>query len=276
MDYRVLSLGLGVQSTALYLLGLEGRVEFNWAVNADPGDEPAAVYRHLDWLIEQNGIPILVRGKGYKLGDTLLTGTNGRGGRFASIPAFTRRPDGDEGITRRMCTKEFKTEVIDKAIRREILMLKPRQRVPRGMRVIQLIGISLDEKYRAGRIYKRFVGREGWRCEFPLLDMGWTRNQCLEYLRERVPHTVQKSACVYCPYRSNAEWRWLKENDPAGWERAVAVDTALRVPGNVVNRNIDQPMYLHRSLTPLRMVDLTEKDTLNLFSAKECQGVCGV
>ena len=66
-----------------------------------------------------------------------------------------------------------------------------------------------------------------------------------------VPHEVPRSACVFCPYRSNEEWRWLRDNDPAGFQRAVEIDVALRTPGNVVNRNLEQQLYVHRSCVPL-------------------------
>jgi hypothetical protein len=56
---------------------------------------------------------------------------------------------------------------------------------------------------------------------------------------------------VFCPYHSNEEWRWLRDNDPAGFQRAIEIDVALRTPGNVVNRNLDQKLYVHRSCVPL-------------------------
>jgi hypothetical protein len=61
---------------------------------------------------------------------------------------------------------------------------------------------------------------------------------------------------VFCPFKSNLEWRLLKHNDPAGWARAVEVDEALRWPGTVANRNLEQAMFLHRSCLPLVEVDL--------------------
>lgn len=275
MHHRVLSLGAGVQSTALYLLGVDGQLQFDCAIFADTRDEPASVYPHLEYLQSLKGPPILVRSLGPRLGDQLLKGLNGTGQQFVSIPAFTAGPT-SEGMTRRQCTKEFKTAVIERTIRREILGMKPKQRIPKGVHVKQLIGISLDEKFRAGKIYKRFAGRKWCSPEFPLLDILWTRGQCKTYLAQRIPHEVPKSACTFCPYRSNAEWRHLRDTDQAGWDRAVAVDAALRIKGNVCNRKMDQEMFVHRSCVPLPLVDLSERDTLNLFSAKECAGVCGV
>ena len=36
-----------------------------------------------------------------------------------------------------------------------------------------------------------------------------------------IPHEVPRSACDFCPYRSNAEWRHLQDTDPTGWAKPV-------------------------------------------------------
>lgn len=105
------------------------------SIFADTQDEPGAeqrrlglpdpegsVYAHLDWLQAQptrGAIPILVRTKG-KLSADLMRGENSTGQRFASIQAYTLRPDGNEGQTRRQCSMEYKIEVINRTIRREL------------------------------------------------------------------------------------------------------------------------------------------------------------
>jgi hypothetical protein len=62
-EIHVLNLGAGVQSTTLYLMFALGHMPkpLDYAVFADTGDEPAAVYRHLEWLMSLNGPPILVK-----------------------------------------------------------------------------------------------------------------------------------------------------------------------------------------------------------------------
>jgi hypothetical protein len=128
---HVLNLGAGVQSTTLYLMFARGHmpVPLDCAIFADTGDEPAAVYRHLEWLKSLHGPPILVRSRGVLSAD-LMRGENSRGKRFASIPAYTMIPGSEEeGRTRRQCSAEYKVEVIERSIRREVVGLEPRQRV---------------------------------------------------------------------------------------------------------------------------------------------------
>lgn len=75
---------------------------------------------------------------------------------------------------------------------------------------------------------------------------------------------------------SNAEWRHLRDSDRAGWARAVEVDEALRRPGTVANRNMQQAIYLHRSCLSLADVDLGGGDVTGGVAHHECEAMCGL
>ena len=99
----------------------------------------------------------------------------------------------------------------------------------------------------------------------------------MSYLEGRsIPHEVPRSACVICPFKCNLEWRHLRDTDSAGWARAIEVDEALRRPGTVANRNLEQSMYLHRSCLPLVEVDLGGRDETGGVTQGECEGMCGL
>lgn len=301
-EYHILNLGLGVQSTALYLLGCktpeqpEPELRFDYAAFADTKGEPRRVYEHLEWLRSLGGPPILTDSAG-DLSADLLAGRNSAGqrkktgkdgGRFASIPAFsaprheTRPADYDAvkeaGRVRRQCTREYKTEVVERIIKRMILGLKPRQRFPKGVKVYQYLGISVDEIGRMARIEKRFAESCKWSTPvFPLVDRAWTRGGCKRFLESRVPHRVGKSACVFCPYQDDATWAQMKANDPESWGRAVEIDRALRTEGAVCARGMNDALYLHRQCIPLEVVDLSDPKPAKLdnFSLFDCDGMCG-
>jgi hypothetical protein len=116
---------------------------------------------------------------------------------------------------------------------------------------------------------------------FPLIDLRMTREDCRAWLAEKggLPHSVPRSACVFCPMHNDAEWLHIQAV-PEDWALAVDVDEALRIPGNVVNRKVDKPMYLHRSCVPLTEVAFKQaadpREQLNLGFRDECLGVCGV
>lgn len=282
--YNILSLGAGVQSTALYLKFARGEMpmKLDAAIFADTQDEPQKVYHHLEWLRSLNGPPILT-GTAGKLSEHLRAGVNSTGQRFASIPAFTT--DGvkaEPGRVKRQCSKEYKTEVIGRVLRREVLGLGPRMRPKKGVRINQLIGISLDEAGRASRMLKNVAAPKYIHRIFPLIEANETRSDCVTYNADKVPHKTPRSACKFCPYHDDLEWNEQKTEAPKEFEESVAIDYALRDPSCVVNRDMTETMYLHRSCKPLDLVqlDLTppkpRKIQLRMNFAGECEGVCGL
>ncbi len=50
---------------------------------------------------------------------------------------------------------------------------------------------------------------------------GWDRDDCINWLKKRFPGIkVPRSACVFCPYRTNAEWLEMKTHEPAEFAKA--------------------------------------------------------
>lgn len=283
---HILNLGAGVQSTALYLMSLRGDEpdhvpRFDCAIFADTQDEPRAVYDHLEWLKSLGGPPILVKTAG-RLSEPLLNATASPGGRFASIPCFTADVEGQNlGITRRQCTREYKVDVIEKAIRSEVFGLAKGQRSKPEHSAIQYIGLSFDEPGRIIATKGRFQNHRWSRPSFPLWDLQMTRGDCLRYLSEAAPgREIPRSACVYCPYRSNAEWRKLRDNSPADWQKALEVDRAIRDQDSRCAKGLDRKLYLHRSCVPLDKAPIDTPESRgeqHLFGfAQDCEGMCGL
>lgn len=253
---RLLSLGAGVQSTTLLLLAAEGRLPgLDGAIFADTGWEPRAVYEHLDRLerevAQPAGIPIYRVSAGNIRSDALDPAH-----RFASMPLFIKNQDGGDGMTRRQCTSEYKLKPIKQQVRRLLGYVHPTP-VPRGMHAEQWIGISRDE---FGRAKDSGIGY--LKSRFPLLDLdgaadgreGWTRADCLRYLRARSWATTPKSACIGCPFHGNAQWRRLRDETPEEWADAVDFDRAIRAGnarGNANGKPLLGEAYLHRSRLPL-------------------------
>ncbi|GGJ90071.1 hypothetical protein GCM10010123_19900 [Pilimelia anulata] len=99
---RVLSLGAGVQSSALLVAACHGLVErFDVAVFADTGWEPVAVYAHL-LRLERYAAAHRIRVVRVGAGNIRLDALD-PAHRFASMPLFTLSPDGKPGMARRQC-----------------------------------------------------------------------------------------------------------------------------------------------------------------------------
>ena len=262
---RVLSLGAGVQSTTLALMAARGEIEPpDCAIFADTGAEPAGVYQHLDWLTTQLPFPVhRVMAKMGPLGDAVLASYRGEIPRSASPPFFTASPD---GMMPRQCTKEAKVRPIVAAIR-DMLGVAPRARVPAGIVVEQWLGISTDEAHRMK------PSREPWQVNrYPLIEKRMSRGDCLAWLERHGYERPQKSACTFCPYRSNEQWRLMKRTDPASFSEACSVDEAIRTNRNGLR--LKAIPYLHRSLRPLAEVDFDQR--MDDLFGNECEGMCGV
>lgn len=276
---QIISLGMGVQSTALYFMSSLGELpRACMAIFADTGREGAGTYAYLDFLLkwkEQNGgIDIIVL-RDKNLYEDLLE--KGSVGRFVSIPAFTGNPDGSTGMLRRQCTSEYKIKIIDNYIRDHVYQL------PKGSRRPATSiwhGITLDE------IQRMAVPIEAWKnntypflgyvtrknSESITLDWGtaMTRQQVVEwYLRQGLP-LPPKSSCIFCPYQSDRSWADKKKNHPEDFNAAIEVDEAIR---NSTHRGILHPIYLHRSCRPLAEIEF---DVSQNEDWGECSGNCHV
>jgi hypothetical protein len=255
---RVLSLGAGVQSSTLLLMAIRGEIAIDRAIFADTGWEPRGVY---DWLgglelaAGHAGIPVDIVTAGDLRDDALAASR-----RFASMPLHVVNADGRPGMLRRQCTKEYKVRPIQRRLRE--------LGAGRGTPATLLVGISLDEAMRMKPSRVQYV-----RHEYPLVDRRLTRHDCVTWLDRHGYSEPPKSACIGCPFIDNRRWREMRDQRPDEWADAVAFDADVRRMSR-----IEGDVFLHRSLRPLPMVDLsTARDAgqLGLFDA-ECEGMCGV
>ncbi|MFJ2752717.1 hypothetical protein [Streptomyces sp. NPDC087297] len=256
---RVLSLGAGVQSSTLLLLAAEGRLpKLDAAVFADTRWESPEVYDHLDRLEKEVAAPAGIPIHRVSAGDIRRDALD-PAARYAQMPLFVRGAAGGEGMLRRACTPEYKVKPI-KQFLRELLGYPYPQRVPAGLYVEQWIGISLDEASRAVGMVNDV---QYMRPEFPLLflpggagptHLGWTRADCERYLAARGFASTPKSACVGCPYTSNARWRRMRDERPGDWAEAVAFDEEIRkgyARAVASGKPLEGEAFLHRSRLPL-------------------------
>ena len=256
----ILSLGAGVQSTTLLLLSANGALpKPDYALFSDTGGEPQFVYDHLDKLNEQvakpAGIELVIVSAG-NLTERALDHTKGG----PDIPVhLVDETTGKRGMLMRACTVDYKVNPIKRKTR-QLLGAKTSKsgsilQPPAGVWAEQWIGISTDEFHRAKDADVKYVKNK-----FPLLDLNWSREDCVRYLKQEGWGTTPKSACFFCPFHSNKEWRFIRDNHPDTWQQAVEFDEALRAEPYKRLRNTP---YLHTSLTPLKDANIDK------VSAKE-------
>lgn len=270
--YKVLSLGAGTQSTVMALMaekGEEGLDKPDIAIFADTQWEPPHVYEHLDWLEKQLSYKV-IRVTAGNIRENVLAGVTPDGNKFLDMPVFLVNGDGTNAVAARQCTNHYKITPIHRKLR-EILKLEPGRRAPKDVQVEMWMGISMDEAHRMK------PSRDEWITNrFPLIEIGLTRAQLYDWFAKRYPgRDLPRSACVGCPYHTNMEWKWLKENDPKSFQDAAFIDRAIReipaISGTLRGRG-----YLHRERLDLDSIDFAAVQDYDDFMASECEGMCGV
>lgn len=305
----ILSLGAGVQSTAIALMHEHGLVEkIDAAIFADTGDEPKEIYEHVERLRGMVSFPIEIVRQGPSLGQEFIDHLNGLRPSAAQPPFYVKTKDlspeevaavlaepepkwedykdaaevtatnidtgevldlsesvasdaynlawsswnlrrrkalkqDDGGMLWRKCTRDWKIV----PIRRGTRMLMEKHGAGH---VRSLIGISTDERQRERVSGVKFITNV-----HPLLELGWSRHRCEEWLKENYGIKIPKSACVYCPYRSNAGWAKMKQEQPEEFERACQYDEAMRHTQNNPKLNgasVVGQLYVWRGFAPLR------------------------
>ena len=271
---RVLSLGAGVQSTTLALMIEKGEIPMVQAgVFADVKGEPMAVYKHLDWLEKQLSYPIY-RVTWRDLKQDILDASTGKYKAFTA-PFYTKNPKtGKKKMLRRQCTFMYKINPVVQEVRR-LLGLKKGEKRDKNTRVEMLMGISKDEVFRVKSNRMPYITNI-----YPLIDKDMTRLNCLEWMSKNNYPKPPRSACTFCPYHSNEEWKEIKKNKEE-WQEVVAMDKAIRHQEKHKdkfknsNDTLDE-LFLHRDAIPIDQVDFDKKkdNQLDMFQS-ECEGMCG-
>ena len=230
---QVLSYGGGTQTVAMCLLARDGVLPRpDRIVMADTGREGSATFDYLENFmrpaLETEGMRIEIAPHSlatvdlYSLKQSTLV-----------IPAFTAT-----GKFKTYCSNEWKSSVNERYLRSQ------------GIRAATFwIGYTIDESKRI-----KGYGESPWFRRYPLVELMLTRSDCEQVIYRRGLPKPPKSACWMCPHRTNAEWRFLRDEQPSDFEQACVVDEEIR------ENDEYHAVYLHEQRVPLRDADLEAKD----------------
>jgi hypothetical protein len=281
---HIISLGAGVQSSTMALMAAAGEITPMpvAAIFADTQAEPKSIYTWLDWLETQLPFPVfrVTAGNLAEVSKTVRVSKDGNLYTDSNIPVFIKSPIPGEraGLQSRQCTGDFKIDPIHKKMRQlASLEIKEYRRRKGSMLenpkpIIQWIGISRDEIMRMKPASPDFIENR-----WPLIEIGMFRFTCLQWMKDKGFPRPPRSACVFCPYHNDKEWRRLKEQEPEEFERAAQWESDYQASLARIVRVRGKP-FLHSSCVPLREVIFSngvENRQLNMFN-NECEGMCGV
>jgi len=224
--------GGGTQSTAILALIVQGELPVpDVAIISDTGREKSATWRYIDRVhrpaLAALGLELTVA----RAEDLARYGLELEKGRRVLIPSYGTL-NGRVGKGRAFCSGLWKREVIVKKLRSM-----------GHKKYEQWLGISIDEADRAVPAKPR-----AWaQTRYPLISLGMSRDDCQSLIYKMGWPAAPKSSCYMCPNIGTNEWRRMQKDDPADFEKAVAMDAEMIAKHG---------LYLHRSLVPLSHLDL--------------------
>ena len=191
----ILSFGGGVNTFALMLLIQQLSMPLHHVVFADTGGETPETYDAIDYaesFYQNLGIPfhrLAQRPKGTDLYHT----------------AIRRRVT--PSIKWRWCTRDFKVNPIHRFYR------------SLDYPVHQYIGIAADEIHRI-----RHDSHPNIRNVYPLVDLGVSRQGCIDIIRQAGLPVPPKSGCYFCPFNSAPRWQLINSQHPELFESAIRLE----------------------------------------------------
>lgn len=236
---NVLSLGAGVNSTALLILKTQGKVDFDLAVFSDTGAENPETYQYIEEVIKpfclKHGIALeIIKREGKNLYEESLE--------KKIIPTRIFRS----------CTDKFKTRVL-----RKFVMTK----FPDAI-VHFLIGIDAGEQNRAKQDCGNF---------FPLIELNIDRKECERIIRDAGLPIPKKSGCFFCPFTPKNGWLNLLKNHPSLYEKAEELEkngqrypemTLTNIPLERVRKSIEDQKSLCNFLNSCSLCEIENNEVL--------------
>ena len=192
---RILSFGAGVQTTALAILAVQGKMPVDVVVFADTKGEKPETY----WYMENYTIPLLQH-EGIRF--EWLENQSKYDGK--SLYDFSIKHQFLPGMPSRQCSDHFKARVIHK-------------KFPKAQK---MIGFNTDEIKRSENpIHKGSI--------FPLLELGYSGSDCVQIIQDYGWMIPTKSSCFFCPFQRPYEWNWLKTRHYDLFHKALELEQAM-------------------------------------------------
>jgi len=206
---------------------------FDQIIFADLGWERITTYEtvkyYTKYLTERGANVISI-----KTGDIRVDGAE----KEILIPFYTNTG----GMLRRQCTYNLKIQPIRQQMRKFAGF--PIRYINPGPKQFKLImGISYDEYTRMRDSSKQYIVHE-----YPLIDRKITREDCIEYIKNKGLLVPQKSSCIMCPYRPIIDWKNMKETCIEDFNKAVEFDENNRNnPLAKTDKVKDSRLYIYNS-----------------------------
>jgi len=138
-------------------------------------------------------------------------------------PFYIAKDGGGRGRVASRCTDRFKIAPMRRVVSGWL------ESIGKPKRVVKWLGFGPDEYTRALKATK--MQDVQWeRLDFPLMRLGWRREQQRAWLAKTTGRAPMFSMCVECPHKGPDRW---KATPAAQLAKAYAVDEAVRDPSSI-------------------------------------------
>ncbi|MEV6822101.1 hypothetical protein AB0M72_25475 [Nocardiopsis dassonvillei] len=137
------------------------------------------------------------------------------------LPLFALHPDGTPGRLPEGCARSTAMALTQRI--RHLLGYPRSTPVPDGIVAHCATGNGTDHAHQGPAVGPSFV-----RLHRPLVDLGWSAQDCRALLFHHGLDPDPDLSCTACPHRSDRSWARLRRTEPDVFADAVAVDTLVR------------------------------------------------
>lgn len=242
MSLTTISYGGGVQSTAMLVLAVQGRLGYpvTDALFANVGDdsEHPETLRYVREIAMPyaagGGVTVHELNRVKRTGDVETLWGRLMKPESRSLPIPVRMDNGAPG--NRSCTADFKIKVVGK-------WLKAHGANEANPATV-CIGISTDEVIRVSN--KRAMPYE--KPVYPLIDLGLDRSACQSVIADAGLPVPPKSSCFFCPFHRPQMWAEMRRDEPELFWKSAELEATLIARRKALGKD---PVYLTRFAKPL-------------------------
>ena len=268
---NIVSFGGGTNSAAMIIGMYEKRIPIDLILFSDTGGEQPHTYSFVNifnhWLNER-GLPEITfvfystkDGNRLTLEDHCL--------HFKSLPSIA--------YGYKQCSYRYKIAPQEKFCNNHP---QCREVWKSGDKINKYIGFDAGEQRRISHAKTKDEADNKYATHYPLFEWGWTREHCIEVIKNTELPEPGKSSCFFCPSMKKKEIEALYVQNPDLFQRAVALEvnaleTLTTVKG--LGRNWSWQSYISAWLKAkeFESMQLTLYDYIESVSGCICDAPCG-
>jgi hypothetical protein len=209
-EIRVCSFGGGVNSTAMLVGLVQEGIKVDKILFADTGGEKPHTYQFIklfDKWLQKNGMPKITVVQSMNINGTYIT---------LESYCFQRNSLPSLAYGFKSCSEKHKIRPQNKYLNN---WQPAKDAWKAGRKVIKYVGFDASEDHRI-----KPYSDDKYDVQYPLVDWGWDREDCVQAVASEELPQPGKSACFFCPSTTKTEILELRDKYPDLYRRAILME----------------------------------------------------